>query len=58
MDNLRELREAKGWTLEDEASKFGVSAMSIHRWETGKAKPHRVFKKKLEKLFNIKKGSA
>ena len=52
--NIRKLRKKKGLTIEDIASKIGVSAMSLYRWETGKAKPHRTFLKKLEKILGEK----
>ncbi len=52
--DIKKLREKRGWTLEDVASKVGVSMMSVHRWETGKTKPHRIFLKKLEKILGKK----
>ena len=52
--NIKKLRKKKNWTVEDVASKVGVSYMTVYRWETKKAKPHRVFQKKLEEIFNEK----
>ena len=34
-DNLRRLRQAKGYTQEQVADHLGVSAQSVSRWETG-----------------------
>lgn len=52
--NIKKEREKREWTLEELAVRVGVSVSSVHRWELGKAKPHRVFQKKLDKIF--KKG--
>lgn len=47
---IKKLREATGLSMEDLASKVGVSAMSIYRWERGN-KPHKVFEKKLKNIL-------
>ncbi len=52
--NIKKLRKQNGWTVEDVASKVGVSAITVYRWESGKAKPHRTFQKKLEEIFGEK----
>lgn len=52
--NIRKLRKKKGWTVEDVASKIGVSAITVYRWESGKSKPHRIFQKELERIFGEK----
>lgn|SRR5690606_27321503 len=38
-DKLKQLREAKGWTVNQLAMYSGVSGASISRYETGKRKP-------------------
>ena len=38
-DNLRRLRQAKGYTQEQVAEHLGVSAQSVSRWETGATFP-------------------
>ena len=38
-DNLRRLRQAKGYTQEQVADHLGVSAQSVSRWETGATFP-------------------
>ena len=53
--NLKELREKKGLTREDLASRIGVSVVSIYNWENEKIKMHKVFQKKIEKILEVKK---
>lgn len=53
LTNLKELREAKDWSIEDLASKMEVSVRTVFRWETGRSKPIRAFQKKLNRLFKI-----
>ena len=36
---LRQWREAKGWTRKQAAAHFGVSVRSIENWEAGVRKP-------------------
>src|SRR5438105_3550230 len=39
-EKLAQARARKYWTLEDAASKIGVSAVTLHKWEHGKSTPH------------------
>ena len=52
--DIKKLRKQNDWTVEDVASKIGVSAITVYRWESGKSKPHRIFQKKLEEIFGEK----
>lgn len=52
--NLKELRESKGWSIEDLASKMEVSARTVFRWENGKSKPIRAFQRKLNRILGVK----
>ena len=55
MDNLgnrlRELRTARGLAQEDIARMIGVSLSTVQRWENKGARPTRLGRKALEKLF-------
>ena len=55
MENLKEkvkaLREKKGWTQEDLAWKIGVSLSTVQRWEKQGAKPTRLARRELARLF-------
>ena len=50
MDNLKELREAKGWSREELAIRVDVSTQTIWNWQKGKAM-HSKYQKKLNKLL-------
>lgn len=47
---LRELRQAKGYTLKGLAEKSGVNYMKIHQIETGKINPQNIALKTAVKL--------
>lgn len=49
--DIRELRDRLGLTQQDFAARLGVSVQSVHRWETGKAKPSRIVCKLIELLL-------
>jgi transcriptional regulator with XRE-family HTH domain len=49
---LRELRQAKGYTLKGLAEKSGVNYMKIHQIEVGKIKPENIALKNAVKLAN------
>lgn len=53
MENLKELRKAKGMTQTDVAKKIGVSLAGYRLWELGVGKPNRENYEKLKELFNI-----
>ena len=48
---IPELRAAMNVSQEDFAKLLGVAAVSILRWENGHAKPTKIIKVKLDKLF-------
>lgn len=48
---IPELRAAMNVSQEDFAKLLGVAAVSISRWENGHAKPTKIIKVKLDKLF-------
>jgi len=48
---LKELRAKRGWSQEDLAREVGVSLSTIQRWESRGAKPYRLARRELEKLW-------
>ena len=50
-EKLKELRRRRGWSQEDLAREVGVSWSTIHRWENKGAKPYRLARRELERLF-------
>lgn len=53
MENLKELRKAKGMTQTDVAKKIGVSLAGYRLWELGVGEPNRKNYEKLKELFDI-----
>ncbi len=55
MDNLggriKQLRSSRGWAQEDLARLIDVSLSTVQRWENKGARPTRLGRKALEKLF-------
>ena len=50
-EKVKELRRLMGWTQEDLARKTGVSLSTIQRWEKQGARPSRLARRELERLF-------
>ncbi|MBL7124584.1 MAG: helix-turn-helix transcriptional regulator [Dehalococcoidales bacterium] len=50
-ERVKALRQKRGWSQEDLAREIDVSLTTIQRWETRGAKPTRLARKELEKLF-------
>ncbi len=48
---LKQVRLSRGWAQEDLARHLGVSLSTVQRWENKAAKPTRLGRKALEKLF-------
>ncbi|GAH72124.1 unnamed protein product [marine sediment metagenome] len=48
---VKELRAKKGWAQEDLARKIGVSLSTVQRWEKQGAKPTRLARRELARLF-------
>jgi len=50
-EKVKELREQKGWSQEDLAREIDVSLSTIQRWEAKGAKPTRLARRELRRLF-------
>ncbi len=50
-EKVKELRVKKGWAQEDMAREIGVSLSTIQRWEKQGARPTRLARRELAKLF-------
>ena len=48
---LKELRTKREWSQEDLAREIGVSLSTIQRWESKGAKPYRLARRELERLW-------
>ena len=48
---VKELRKKKGWTQEDLAREIDVSLSTVQRWESKGARPSRLARRELAKLF-------
>jgi transcriptional regulator with XRE-family HTH domain len=51
-EQVKELRQRKGWTQEEMAQKIGVSLSTVQRWEKQGGRPTRLPRRELEKLFH------
>ena len=50
LDELRRFREDLGLTQKALADRLGVTPMTIHRWETGQSRPHRLARVRLQEI--------
>ena len=50
-ERVKELRRKKGWAQEDLARKIDVSLSTVQRWEGQGAKPTRLARRELARLF-------
>ena len=50
-EKVKELRRRMQWAQEDLAREIGVSLSTVQRWEGRGAKPVRLARRELEKLF-------
>ena len=50
-EQVKELRKRKGWAQEDLARQINVSLSTVQRWEGKGAKPTRIAREELSKLF-------
>ncbi|MFC1992226.1 helix-turn-helix domain-containing protein [Chloroflexota bacterium] len=50
-EKIKELRKKMGWVQEDLARQIDVSLSTVQRWEGKGAKPTRLARKELKKLF-------
>ena len=56
-EKVKELRIKKGWAQEDLARTVGVSLSTVQRWEKQGARPTRLARRELAKLFREAKIS-
>ena len=49
--NVKELRTKKSWAQEDLAREIGVSLSTVQRWEKQGAKPNRMARRELARMF-------
>lgn len=50
-EKVRELRKKMGWVQEDLAREIDVSLSTVQRWEGRGAKPTRLARRELQRLF-------
>ena len=50
-EKLKELRKKMGWAQEDLARRIEVSLSTVQRWESKGAKPTRLARRELGRLF-------
>ena len=50
-EKVRELRKRRGWSQEDLAREIHVSLSTVQRWEKRGAKPTRLARRELNRLF-------
>jgi len=50
-EKLKTLRKKRGWAQEDLAREIGVSLSTVQRWESKEARPIRLARRELERLF-------
>ena len=55
-EELRKLREKKGLTREQLASRLQVSYMTLYRWEKGITRLHPVFEEKIKRILGRRRG--
>lgn len=49
-EQLKTLRQQRGWSQEDLACELGVCFSTVNRWENGKAKPSKLAQKSIQVL--------
>jgi putative transcriptional regulator len=54
MRTIRELREERGWTQADLASKIDVAPSTIYNWERGKFEPRLAQLRQVASVFGIR----
>ena len=50
-EKIKAVREKKGWTQEDLAREIEVALSTVQRWEKRGAKPTRLARRELQRLF-------
>lgn len=53
MKTIRELRQERGWTQLDLASKLGVTPSSVYNWEKGNWGPRAAQLRQLATVFGV-----
>lgn len=56
MPTIKELREARGWTQLQMATRLGMRPETISYWENGHGKPSRLALTQLARVFRISIG--
>lgn len=51
-EKVKELRVKRGWAQEDLAREMGVSLSTVQRWEKRGARPTRLARRELARLFS------
>lgn len=54
---VRQLREARGWSQSDLASRLGVTGGAVHQWEIGAVGAREANVVQLEELFGLASGT-
>ena len=50
---IKELRDARGWSQAELASRSGISRRAITHWETGHRHPSPIYREALARVFKI-----
>jgi putative transcriptional regulator len=53
MRTIRELREARGWTQLELATRLGVTPSTVYNWERGRHEPRAGQLRELARLFGV-----
>lgn len=53
MKSIRELRQERGWSQNDLATRLQVHPQAVYLWESGRRIPHVLTLRKLGQLFGL-----
>lgn len=53
MQTIRELREARGWSQFELATRVGVTPTTVYNWERGRNEPRVVQLRALARVFGV-----
>ena len=57
MKTIRELRDERGWSQMELATKLGVSLATVYNWERGKYEPRVTQFREIAKVFGVSMDS-
>jgi transcriptional regulator with XRE-family HTH domain len=57
-ENIKTLREKRGWTQHQLADRLGVEQSTISRWEAGTTKPVGLYLRSVMRLLGARRGVA